>query len=151
MCIFKYFFVILTKIWHWILHSGLNYVQATCKVLRNFLDINHPIASLHVRNNNPSHIEWRFINSHQKLLWMREQSSRFFFTFTKHKSPTLTDLCFSLYQIEEPTSHPMQMMWMAIYLTCMLIEVFILCWFGDELIWKVLYCYVLGLKSTRGQ
>lgn len=34
----------------------------------------------------------------------------------------------------------MQMMWMAIYLTCMLIEVFILCWFGDELIWKVLYC-----------
>ncbi|XP_026325985.1 odorant receptor 2a-like [Hyposmocoma kahamanoa] len=38
--------------------------------------------------------------------------------------------------IEEPTSHPMQMMWMAIYLTCMLIEVFILCWFGDDLIWK---------------
>ncbi|XP_049872165.1 odorant receptor 46a-like [Pectinophora gossypiella] len=38
--------------------------------------------------------------------------------------------------IEEPMSHPMQMMWMAIYLTCMLIEVFILCWFGDELIWK---------------
>nr|AII01085.1 odorant receptor [Dendrolimus kikuchii] len=38
--------------------------------------------------------------------------------------------------IENPTSHPMQMVWMAIYLTCMLIEVFILCWFGDELIWK---------------
>ncbi|KOB77826.1 Odorant receptor 44 [Operophtera brumata] len=39
--------------------------------------------------------------------------------------------------IENPTSHPMQIVWMAIYLTCMLIEVFILCWFGDELIWKV--------------
>nr|WPO56468.1 odorant receptor [Leucinodes orbonalis] len=38
--------------------------------------------------------------------------------------------------IENPSSHPMQIMWMAIYLTCMLIEVFILCWFGDELIWK---------------
>ncbi|XP_012548737.1 olfactory receptor 44 isoform X1 [Bombyx mori] len=38
--------------------------------------------------------------------------------------------------IENPTSHPMQMVWMAIYLTCMLIEVFILCWFGNELIWK---------------
>ncbi|KAM3965527.1 olfactory receptor 44 [Aphomia sociella] len=38
--------------------------------------------------------------------------------------------------IENPSSHPMQIMWMAIYLTCMLFEVFILCWFGDELIWK---------------
>nr|UVB79117.1 odorant receptor 19 [Heortia vitessoides] len=38
--------------------------------------------------------------------------------------------------IENPSGHPMQIMWMAIYLTCMLIEVFILCWFGDELIWK---------------
>ncbi|XP_031762984.2 odorant receptor 46a [Galleria mellonella] len=40
--------------------------------------------------------------------------------------------------IENPSSHPMQIMWMAIYLTCMLFEVFILCWFGDELIWKSL-------------
>uniref|UniRef100_A0A0K8TU60 Odorant receptor n=1 Tax=Epiphyas postvittana TaxID=65032 RepID=A0A0K8TU60_EPIPO len=38
--------------------------------------------------------------------------------------------------IEEPMSHPIQIAWMAIYLTCMLIEVFIICWFGDELIWK---------------
>nr|AST36273.1 putative odorant receptor OR44 [Hedya nubiferana] len=38
--------------------------------------------------------------------------------------------------IEEPSSHPIQIAWMAIYLTCMLIEVFIICWFGDELIWK---------------
>ncbi|KAF9422446.1 hypothetical protein HW555_001844 [Spodoptera exigua] len=38
--------------------------------------------------------------------------------------------------IENPSSHPMQIAWMGIYLTCMLIEVFILCWFGDELIWK---------------
>ncbi|KAL0821071.1 hypothetical protein ABMA28_005703 [Loxostege sticticalis] len=38
--------------------------------------------------------------------------------------------------IENPSRHPMQILWMAIYLTCMLIEVFILCWFGDELIWK---------------
>ncbi|XP_026741300.1 odorant receptor 46a-like [Trichoplusia ni] len=38
--------------------------------------------------------------------------------------------------IENPASHPMQIAWMGIYLTCMLIEVFILCWFGDELIWK---------------
>ncbi|XP_053611298.1 odorant receptor 46a isoform X2 [Plodia interpunctella] len=38
--------------------------------------------------------------------------------------------------IHEPAKHPMQIMWMAIYLTCMLIEVFILCWFGDVLIWK---------------
>ncbi|XP_059055539.1 odorant receptor 46a-like [Achroia grisella] len=38
--------------------------------------------------------------------------------------------------IENPSSHPMQIMWMAIYLTCMLFEVFIYCWFGDELIWK---------------
>ncbi|KAG7300054.1 hypothetical protein JYU34_015587 [Plutella xylostella] len=38
--------------------------------------------------------------------------------------------------IENPASHPMQIMWMVIYLSCMLIEVFILCWFGDDLIWK---------------
>ncbi|KAI8434240.1 hypothetical protein MSG28_012338 [Choristoneura fumiferana] len=38
--------------------------------------------------------------------------------------------------IEKPMSHPIQIAWMAIYLTCMLIEVFIICWFGDELIWK---------------
>ncbi|XP_047995965.1 odorant receptor 46a-like [Leguminivora glycinivorella] len=38
--------------------------------------------------------------------------------------------------IEEPSKHPIQIAWMAIYLTCMLIEVFIICWFGDELIWK---------------
>ncbi|KAJ2949692.1 hypothetical protein O0L34_g15623 [Tuta absoluta] len=38
--------------------------------------------------------------------------------------------------IEEPMSHPMQIVWMMIYLTCMLTEFFILCWFGDELIWK---------------
>nr|AXY83400.1 putative odorant receptor 20 [Conopomorpha sinensis] len=38
--------------------------------------------------------------------------------------------------IENPAGHPMQIMWMAIYLTCMLIEVFILCWFGNELVWK---------------
>nr|QLI62091.1 odorant receptor 48 [Streltzoviella insularis] len=38
--------------------------------------------------------------------------------------------------IENPSSHPTQIVWMAIYLTCMLIEVFILCWFGDVLIWK---------------
>nr|QZH55104.1 odorant receptor 8 [Achelura yunnanensis] len=38
--------------------------------------------------------------------------------------------------IEDPRSHPMQIVWMAIYLWCMLTEVFILCWFGDELIWK---------------
>ncbi|XP_039758528.1 odorant receptor 46a-like [Pararge aegeria] len=40
--------------------------------------------------------------------------------------------------IENPSSHPMQIVWMAIYLTCMLIEVFILCWFGNELILKSL-------------
>nr|AQQ73520.1 olfactory receptor 44 [Heliconius melpomene rosina] len=40
--------------------------------------------------------------------------------------------------IENPRSHPMQIAWMAIYLTCMLIEVFILCWFGNELILKSL-------------
>ncbi|XP_072938132.1 odorant receptor 10-like [Epargyreus clarus] len=40
--------------------------------------------------------------------------------------------------IENPISHPMQIIWMAIYLTCMLIEVFILCWFGNELILKSL-------------
>ncbi|CAG9098948.1 unnamed protein product [Plutella xylostella] len=39
--------------------------------------------------------------------------------------------------IENPASHPMQIMWMVIYLSCMLIEVFILCWFGDHLIGKV--------------
>nr|CUQ99409.1 Olfactory receptor 27 [Manduca sexta] len=38
--------------------------------------------------------------------------------------------------IENPSEYPMQMVWMAIYLTCMLVEVFILCWFGNELIWK---------------
>nr|QMS80346.1 odorant receptor [Histia rhodope] len=38
--------------------------------------------------------------------------------------------------IEDPRSHLMQIVWMAIYLWCMLVEVFILCWFGDELIWK---------------
>ncbi|RVE54306.1 hypothetical protein evm_001133 [Chilo suppressalis] len=38
--------------------------------------------------------------------------------------------------IKNPASHAMQIIWMAIYLTCMLIEVFIICWFGDELIWK---------------
>lgn len=50
-------------------------------------------------------------------------------------------LRFSLFrfsvQIENPSTHPMQIAWMGIYLTCMLIEVFILCWFGDKLIWKV--------------
>ncbi|XP_034833179.1 odorant receptor 46a-like [Maniola hyperantus] len=40
--------------------------------------------------------------------------------------------------IENPSSHPMQIIWMAIYLTCMLIEVFIVCWFGNELILKSL-------------
>ncbi|XP_046966711.1 odorant receptor 46a-like [Vanessa cardui] len=40
--------------------------------------------------------------------------------------------------IEDPRSHLMQIVWMAIYLTCMLIEVFILCWFGNELIVKSL-------------
>ncbi|KAI8434233.1 hypothetical protein MSG28_012338, partial [Choristoneura fumiferana] len=43
------------------------------------------------------------------------------------------------YYIEKPMSHPIQIAWMAIYLTCMLIEVFIICWFGDELIWKLLH------------
>ncbi|CAH2087091.1 unnamed protein product [Euphydryas editha] len=40
--------------------------------------------------------------------------------------------------IENPLNHLMQIVWMAIYLTCMLIEVFILCWFGNELILKSL-------------
>ncbi|XP_050667293.1 odorant receptor 46a-like [Leptidea sinapis] len=40
--------------------------------------------------------------------------------------------------IESPRSHPIQIIWMAIYLTCMLIEIFILCWFGNELILKSL-------------
>ncbi|XP_045501109.1 odorant receptor 2a-like [Colias croceus] len=40
--------------------------------------------------------------------------------------------------IENPRSHPIQIIWMAIYLTCMLIEIFILCWFGNELILKSL-------------
>ncbi|CAK1581096.1 unnamed protein product [Parnassius mnemosyne] len=40
--------------------------------------------------------------------------------------------------IENPSSHCMQIMWMAVYLTCMLTEVFILCWFGNELILKSL-------------
>ncbi|XP_047506226.1 odorant receptor 46a-like [Pieris napi] len=40
--------------------------------------------------------------------------------------------------IENPRCHPIQIVWMAIYLACMLIEVFILCWFGNELILKSL-------------
>ncbi|CAG4965516.1 unnamed protein product [Parnassius apollo] len=40
--------------------------------------------------------------------------------------------------IENPSSHCMQIMWMAVYLTCMLTEVFILCWFGNQLIIKSL-------------
>ncbi|XP_032514777.1 odorant receptor 46a-like [Danaus plexippus] len=38
--------------------------------------------------------------------------------------------------IENPREHPMQMAWTAVYLSCMLQEVFILCWFGNELILK---------------
>nr|WCC57470.1 odorant receptor 13 [Papilio machaon] len=40
--------------------------------------------------------------------------------------------------IENYLDHCMQIMWMAVYLTCMLTEVFILCWFGNELILKSL-------------
>ncbi|XP_068622837.1 odorant receptor 46a-like [Battus philenor] len=42
------------------------------------------------------------------------------------------------FSIENPSSHCMQIMWMAVYLKCMLTEVFILCWFGNELILKSL-------------
>ncbi|XP_041980585.1 odorant receptor 46a-like [Aricia agestis] len=50
--------------------------------------------------------------------------------------------------IENPASHPMQIVWMAIYLTCMLIEVFILCWFGNELILKSLELREAAYEGT---
>nr|WCC57413.1 odorant receptor 13 [Papilio glaucus] len=44
----------------------------------------------------------------------------------------------NILSIENHLDHYLQIMWMAIYLTCMLTEVFILCWFGNELILKSL-------------